>query len=153
MVFFIVLFTPLARCLGGIHPIVITCIALVTGVLAGLAFFFTNYDHGFYLAAGLFVTISGVADSLDGIVARMYGRTTKTGDFLDHFCDRITELAIFIGLSFSLNTEPILGLLVTVFWMLHSYVGAQIKASFSEKYHGWAGKAEGLCGFDNFFMF
>jgi len=143
---FIVLFTPLARCLIRVHPNTLTWVALTSGLLAAICFRLTTLDRGFYLAAALTISISGAADSLDGIVARMYHRTSVVGDFLDHFCDRVVDGALFIGLAFSAGTNRVPGLLVAVLILLNGNLGTQIKASFDHRPYGGGGKAELFVG-------
>lgn len=144
--FFINLFTPLARYLRGVHPNTLTLIGVVTGGLAGVSYALAGYGAVFYLLGGALVGVSGAADSLDGIVARMYGRTSRTGDFMDHFFDRVVNIAIFTGLAFSPGASPILGLLTVIVVMLNSYLGTQIEASFGKRYYGGVGKAELFVG-------
>jgi len=144
--FFINLFTPLARHLPSVHPNTLTLIAVVTGCMAGVSYALAEHGAAFYLLGGALVGISGAADSLDGIVARMYGRTSRKGDFLDHFFDRVVNIAIFVGLAFSPGASAILGLGTVIVVMLNSYLGTQIEASFGKRYYGGVGKAELFLG-------
>lgn len=132
--------------MSGIAPNTITLVSLLAGCLAGVAYALASRGPGFYLLGGALVAISGLSDSLDGIVARMYGRTSRTGDFLDHFCDRLINVAIFAGLAFSPGANPVLGLGTVVVVMLNSYLGTQIEASFGQRYYGGLGKAELFVG-------
>jgi phosphatidylglycerophosphate synthase len=143
---FIVLFTPLARGLTRVHPNTLTWGALASGLLAAICYRLTAMDQRFYLAAALMIAISGAADSLDGIVARMYHRTSVAGDFLDHFCDRVVDGALFVGLAFSAGTDTVPGLLVAVLILLNGNLGTQIKASFGHRPYRGGGKAELFVG-------
>jgi archaetidylinositol phosphate synthase len=140
------LFTPLARVLANVAPNAITAVSLVTGCLAGGAFAAARHGAGWYLAGGALVAVSGTCDSLDGLVARMSGRTTRTGDFLDHFGDRVINVAIFTGLAFSPGAIPVVGLGALIIAMLNSYLGTQIEATFGKRYYGGLGKAELFVG-------
>lgn len=144
--FFINVFTPLARHLRSVHPNTLTFIGVVTGCLAGVSYALADYGAAFYLWGGSLVGLSGAADSLDGIVARMHGRTSRKGDFMDHFFDRVVNVAIFAGLAFSPGASPILGLVTVIVVMLNSYLGTQIEASFGKRYYGGVGKAELFVG-------
>ena len=86
--------------------------------------------------------LSGMADSLDGIVARMYSRVTKTGDFLDHFADRLVDVAILAGLTFSKGAHSTIGFTVIILALLHSYLGTQMEATLGERSYKGTGKAE-----------
>lgn len=78
-----------------IHPILLTCI----GCLIGVSIFPLLAFH-LKFAALLFLVISGYLDTLDGSVARLYGKTSNLGAALDIVSDRIVESSIILGLFF-----------------------------------------------------
>ncbi len=143
--FFITVLTPLARFFSGVNPNALTFCSLITGILAGLAYWLTTISPACYLVGAALVTVSGLADSLDGIVARIYGRTTQFGDFFDHFCDRVVDVSILIGLAVSPHANSTLGLAVVIILLLNNYLGTQIEASFGRRFYG-PGKAELFVG-------
>jgi phosphatidylglycerophosphate synthase len=144
--FFTIVFTPLARRMTGVNPNTLTAVSLVAGVLAGVSFAFTGQWRGAAVAAGVLVTVSGSADALDGIVARLFSRTSRAGSFLDHLADRVVETAILAGISCAPGAAPMLGAAVIVITLLHSYLGAQIEAAFGVRDYGGGGKAEQFVG-------
>jgi phosphatidylglycerophosphate synthase len=140
--FFITLFSPLARYLGRVNPNSLTIVSLLTGVSAGVCFLLTRRSPIFFLLGGGLTALSGTADSLDGIVARTYARMTKTGDFLDHFTDRLVDVAILAGLAFSGGAHTAIGFILIVLALLHSYLGTQIEATLGKRSYEGTGKAE-----------
>ena len=50
-----------------------------------------------FLVSVAVLTVGGLADAFDGIVARVQGKSSRFGDFLDHFCDRVSDLVLVIG--------------------------------------------------------
>jgi phosphatidylglycerophosphate synthase len=132
--------------LAGVHPNTITFVSLVTGCLAGLAFYWSNHSPAFFIVAGCLVAVSGLADALDGLVARRYDRTSRLGDFLDHFFDRIIEIAILTGLALSANASTVLGLVAVILVVLNSYIGTQIEASFGKRFYTGLGKLQLFIG-------
>jgi CDP-diacylglycerol--glycerol-3-phosphate 3-phosphatidyltransferase/CDP-diacylglycerol--inositol 3-phosphatidyltransferase len=90
------LFTPLARVLlrAGVSPVVVTLVGTV-GVCAGALVFF---PRGQLLIGVLVVTAFVFSDMLDGTMARLSGRSSKWGAFLDSTLDRLGDAAIFGGL-------------------------------------------------------
>lgn len=144
--FFIAVFTPVARLLPGWNPSIFTWSSLVSGCAGGLAFYSADRHPFLYLIGGLLVAISGSCDSLDGIIARMNNRTNPKGDFLDHFFDRIIDIALLSGLAYSPGTNSTLGIFCLVFAMLNAYLATQIQASFGQRYYGGMGKAEMFVG-------
>ena len=86
---------PLTRFLinKGVHPNLITTSGFVITVFAG---FLYGADH--VRTAGFFVLLGGAHDIFDGQVARESGLQSKFGTFYDSVLDRISEVAIYIGL-------------------------------------------------------
>jgi CDP-diacylglycerol--glycerol-3-phosphate 3-phosphatidyltransferase/CDP-diacylglycerol--inositol 3-phosphatidyltransferase len=88
---------PLARVLLrlGVSPDAVTVVGTL-GVVFGALWFFPEG----HLAAGcLFITAFVFSDLIDGTMARMSGRTSPFGAFLDSTLDRIGDGAIFAGLA------------------------------------------------------
>jgi phosphatidylglycerophosphate synthase len=129
-----------------VNPNTLTIISLIAGILAGISYVGSHISPWFFLLGGGFVMISGTADSLDGIMARMYDRVTKKGDFLDHFCDRLVDISILLGLTFSKGAHLILGFFLILLVLLHSYLGTQIEATLGKRSYKGTGKAEFFVG-------
>src|SRR5271169_1916843 len=77
----------------GIPPNVITWLALVLNLWAGILF-----AAGRFRAAGGMMILAGVCDLLDGPVARRQNRVSLFGGFLDSILDRYADLIVFLGL-------------------------------------------------------
>ncbi len=90
-------FTPVARLLIrlGVSPDAVTLVGTI-GLAAGALVFF---PQGKLLTGVLVITAFVFSDLLDGTMARMTGRTSKFGAFLDSTLDRIGDGAIFMGLA------------------------------------------------------
>lgn len=70
----------------------------VFGVIFGLAAMLL-FARGQLAMAGYMILLSGIADALDGEVARASGRTSRAGAFIDSTLDRWVDLMLFIGLA------------------------------------------------------
>lgn len=94
--FFTKLFTPLARLLVhlGISPDVVTVIGTIGVCVGALAF----YPRGEFLIGTLVIVAFVFADTVDGIMARLAGRSSTWGAYLDSTLDRVADAAIFGGL-------------------------------------------------------
>ena len=125
--------TPLGQRLSGVNPDVVTVTAALVGCMAGAAYASAGVGSWLYLAGGVLVVLSGLLDGLDGVVARLGGRTSRWGDFLDHFLDRVVEIAILAGLAVSPGATTTFGLAVALVVVLNSYLGTQIHASFEKR--------------------
>lgn len=91
-----IIFTPLARLLLrlGVSPDAVTVIGTL-GVAFGALYF---YPLGELWWGTLFITAFVFTDLLDGTMARMSGRTSSWGAFLDSTLDRVGDAAVFGGL-------------------------------------------------------
>jgi CDP-diacylglycerol---glycerol-3-phosphate 3-phosphatidyltransferase len=94
--FFTRLLTPPARGLlaVGIGPDVVTWIGTI-GVVAGA---FAFYPRGEFFVGTVVITAFVFSDTLDGTMARLSGRSSRWGAFLDSTLDRIGDAAIFTAL-------------------------------------------------------
>ncbi len=94
--FFTRLFTPLARLLVslGVSPDIVTVIGTIGVCVGALAF----YPRGEFLTGTLVITVFVFSDTVDGIMARLSGRSSTWGAYLDSTLDRVADAAIFGGL-------------------------------------------------------
>jgi len=76
-----------------VHPNLLTTIGFGLTVLSALAF----HQHH-VRTAGLLVLAGGFFDILDGRVARLTQLGSKFGAFYDSTLDRISEIAVFLGI-------------------------------------------------------
>ncbi len=141
-----VAFTPIARAMSAVNPATLTLVSVAAGVASGLAFACAGRGSGWYVAAGLLIGMSGSADALDGLVARLHGKVSVRGDFLDHVGDRLVEVCILAGIAASPGASPVFGLSVVILTLLTSYLGTQIEATFGHRAYSGLGKAEQFIG-------
>ena len=135
---------PVAARMGKVNPNAISWIGLVAAGLAGLSFYVGG--AGFLLLALLMMLVSAYSDALDGKVAKMFGKTSPRGDFLDHVFDRYGDVFLLSGIAFnaaycrlSIGTLAIIGVLLT------SYMGTQAQAVGQRRhYGGLLGRADRL---------
>src|SRR5262245_8369910 len=78
---------------GHINPNVLTVIGVALNVGCGLLFGF-----GQFFWAGIALIVANLFDMLDGQVARLSGRVTRFGGFLDSSLDRLSDMVVFVGL-------------------------------------------------------
>jgi CDP-diacylglycerol---glycerol-3-phosphate 3-phosphatidyltransferase len=94
--FFTKLFTPLAGLFLklGISPDVVTIVGTLGVCFGALAFY---PRHQFFWGT-IIVAVFALSDTLDGVMARLSGRSSKWGAYLDSTLDRMADSAIFGGL-------------------------------------------------------
>src|SRR2546423_2074853 len=78
---------------GHINPNILTFIGVAINVGSGLLFGF-----GKFFGAGIVLIVANLFDMLDGQVARLSGRVTSFGGFLDSSFDRLSDMVVFVGL-------------------------------------------------------
>lgn len=104
-----------------VSPNHITLAGLVFGSLSVLFLFVP----GSYAVFFLLITLMSLMDMLDGIVARITGRTTRFGAFLDSTVDRVEDAIFVISLMILEVASPLECLLFMVGMFLISYTRAR----------------------------
>jgi phosphatidylglycerophosphate synthase len=84
------------------------------------------YSGQYFMAAIVFV-IGALFDSLDGVIARRYRRTTDFGAFLDRCADRINDAIILIAVIFTGYVQPFIGVLTLAMVLFASYTSSTIE--------------------------
>lgn len=116
-------FTPVARALvrRGVSPDVVTVLGTLGVVLAALLLL----PAGHLVVGPLVITAFVLSDTLDGVMARMTGRSGPWGAFLDSTLDRVGDAAIFLGVALWClgdGASPAAGVLALVCLVLGSVV-------------------------------
>lgn len=90
------IFTPVARLFLklGISPDVVTVVGTL-GVCVGALAFYPRHE---FFWGTIVITLFVFSDTVDGVMARMSGRSGKWGAYLDSTLDRVGDSAIFGGL-------------------------------------------------------
>lgn len=120
-----------------ISPNAITVIALLLNLAAAVLF----ARRSFGLAIAL-LAVGGLADAFDGIVARVQEKSSAFGDFLDHFCDRVSDLALITGWMLGNRVRIEIALVALLAVMLNGYVGTQIEATWRVRNYESLGRGE-----------
>ncbi|MEO5981478.1 MAG: phosphatidylinositol phosphate synthase [Pedococcus sp.] len=93
---FTTIFTPVARLFLklGISPDVVTVVGTI-GVCTGALAFYPRHE---FFWGTIVIVVFVFSDTVDGVMARMSGRSGKWGAYLDSTLDRVGDAAIFGGL-------------------------------------------------------
>jgi CDP-diacylglycerol--glycerol-3-phosphate 3-phosphatidyltransferase len=146
--FFTTLITPVARLLVrlNVSPDAVTVVGTLGVVVAALWFF----PQGRLLAGVLVITAFVFSDLLDGTMARLSGKTSSWGAFLDSTLDRMGDSAIFGGLvlyyAWVVESQVLaaLALYTLVTGWLTSYTRARAESLGYEAKIGLAARADRL---------
>jgi archaetidylinositol phosphate synthase len=127
---------PIAR-RSPLSPNAITLIALLINMAVGALLYMR-----WFFAAMVVLAFSGLADAFDGIVARVQGKETRFGDFLDHFADRVSDAFILTGWLLGNEVRIEVALAATIAIGLNSYIGTQLQATWHEREYDTVGRGE-----------
>lgn len=130
---------------AGLSPLSVSVTGLMICLLSGLV---VSGGHLFW-GALVFLLGSGF-DMLDGALARLQGRVSRRGAFLDSCFDRLGEAGLFAGLTWYYLTQlsdprPVAALLIlatVVGSLTTSYVRARAEGLGETCYTGWLQRPE-----------
>jgi len=138
---------PLANLLSraGVTPDATSVLSLIFAAGAGVLYAISCGDRTIALAAGVLVLLNGIADAMDGEIARIAGTAGIRGDFLDHVIDRYADVFIICGIFFGEYIDWRIGVAAIVGTLLTSYLGTQAQAvGLGRHYGGILGRADRL---------
>ena len=107
----------------GFSPNFWTMVGFVFALVAALVYGL-GLEFGLIIG-GILLLVSGFFDMVDGQVARVTGKTSQKGSYLDSMFDKIAEVAIFLGLLVGGYAEPYLVMLAITLSLLVSYARAK----------------------------
>ncbi|HYM40699.1 MAG TPA: CDP-alcohol phosphatidyltransferase family protein [Thermoplasmata archaeon] len=137
------LLVPLASHLGGVNPNTISWIGLLAAGVAGVGFYVGG--TGFLVLSLVLIVASAYLDALDGKVAKMFGKASARGDFIDHVFDRYADVFLLGGIAFGVYCRLWVGSLAIIGVLLTSYMGTQAQAvGQGRHYGGLLGRADRL---------
>jgi len=113
----------------GLTPNMISGIGLVLAFLSAFTYAEWQKNALYLLLATVLLMLSGFCDALDGIVARLYEKTTVFGGFLDSLLDRYADATLYIGIIVGGLCDVLWGLIAVAGSLLVSYSRARAEAA------------------------
>ena len=102
---------------------------LTAAGLAGCALAGVLIAMGSLVAAGCLVLLSGILDAMDGELARQTGTASPYGAFLDSVADHYGDLAIYLGIAWSLlQAGNAAFVMATMLAMFGSVMGSHVRS-------------------------
>jgi archaetidylinositol phosphate synthase len=80
------------------------------------------------ILGGIVLLISGFFDIVDGTVARITKSSSRKGSFLDSSLDKLSEVAVFLGLAIGDLAEPLLCMIALSLSLIVSYIRARAES-------------------------
>jgi len=110
----------------GISPNGWSCIVIVFAFAS--AFIYGRNIEFSLIIGGILLLVAGFFDIVDGQVARVSQKITKSGGFLDSVFDKIAVVAIFLGILVGGFADPYLVFLAITFSLLVSYIRSRAES-------------------------
>jgi len=127
-------------CMFPLRAIIATCVALkihpniltFVGVLIN-AWAAVHLARGEFITAGFIMVVANIFDFIDGKVASETGKISKFGGFWDSVIDRISDIALFIGLIYLYSDNArtdyaLIASLAMMFALMTSYTRARAES-------------------------
>ena len=134
---------PVARRLIRVNPNLVSWIAFLAAAGAGIGLYLGG--SGFLGLALLLILVNSYLDALDGKIAKLAGKASARGDFLDHVLDRYADVLMLGGVALGRYCRLEIGALAILGVLLTSYMGTQAQAvGQGRAYGGILGRADRL---------
>ena len=129
--------------LRAVHPDWITLWGLLCSLLAAALFQTAEAARWPFLVIPVLLLLRIVFNALDGMVAQATGKARAFGEVLNEMADRLSDLAILLGIAVSSLSSLPWGVAASLPVVLSSYVGVLGKAvGAGRQYGGILGKAD-----------
>jgi archaetidylinositol phosphate synthase len=135
----------MARAVIHVNPDVLSAVAIALAAVAGLLFWLAGGWYWLLIAAVAALMASALMDALDGKVAKLTGKASLRGDFLDHVLDRYADIFLLLGIMLSGYCNWLIAVLGLTGVLMTSYLGTQAQAvGVQRDYSGMLGRADRL---------
>ncbi len=126
-----------------VHPDVLTLSALGLSFLGGFSLFASRWTPWALIAIPFLSLLRISLNALDGMVAKDLGVARPWGEVLNELCDRLSDVAFFVGLASVPGVSMPLAVSVLLIMLISSYVGILSKATGAPRqFGGLMGKAD-----------
>ena len=119
-----------------VHPDYVTFAALGLSVCGGVALYTSRWALWLLLIIPLVAIGRTALNALDGLVARGTGLARPWGEVLNELCDRLSDVALFVGVALAPGSSLFLGAAALVLMLLSSYVGITSQAAGGPRQYG-----------------
>jgi len=116
-----------------ISPNAISVFGMLAAMVAGVAFAMTSQFEAvpqrlLWLVGGMLCQIRLLCNLFDGMVAVQQNQASLKGELYNEVPDRISDMAIFVGLAFSISGDLVAGFAAAMLAVFVAYVRAMAKS-------------------------
>ncbi len=135
-------YSPVQWCVQqGIHANVVSYSSIAVSIFAAGCFWQAGVRPGLLLAAVGLCYLRLWLNMLDGMVALASKTACRSGEIANELPDRISDVAIFVGVAHSGLCHPLLGYWAAILALLVAYVGTLGQAvGVQREFSGWMAK-------------
>jgi len=113
----------------GLTPNLASALGILMAVISAFLYGTPQLYPGNLILAAVFLLISGFFDALDGVIARLYGRVSVFGGFLESMLDRYADAFVLTGIILGGFGDVFWGFLALIGSLLVSYTRARAEAA------------------------
>lgn len=113
----------------GLTPNVASALGILAAVVSAFLYATPYYFPFNLILASFILLVSGFFDALDGVIARLYGKVTVFGGFLDSVLDRYADAVVLAGIVLGGFADLFWGFLALIGSLLVSYSRARAEAA------------------------
>lgn len=119
-----------------ISPDLISWLSVVAAAIAALCFRFHEQQSWLLMAGAFFCMVRLWFNMLDGMVAIAAGKTSKKGEIVNEFPDRISDVMIFVGIAHSHSSCLLAGYWAAIGALFTAYIGVLSQAASAPRQFG-----------------
>jgi archaetidylinositol phosphate synthase len=113
---------------AGVTPNTITLMGFLISFASASCYYSWRVSPILLPAAALLVLLSGLFDAIDGVVARVGGKITRFGGFLDSVSDRYSDALVLAGVTLGGLCNPIIGFAALIGSLMVSYTRSRAES-------------------------
>ena len=106
-----------------VHPDVISYASIVSAIIAAIFFAQSRHHPRYIVIAVAFAFLRLWLNMFDGMVALAAGKASKKGEIINDLPDRVSDVAIFVGVAHSGWCSPFYAYWVAIAAVIVAYVG------------------------------
>jgi phosphatidylglycerophosphate synthase len=119
-----------------VSPDLISWLSVFAAAAAAVCFALHHQANGLLLAGAFFCMVRLWCNMLDGMVAIAANKTSKKGEIVNEFPDRISDVLVFVGIAHSHPSCLVVGYWAAIGALFTAYIGILSQAASAPRQFG-----------------